>query len=64
MDRIPAFRMHAEPLTSEGEAMLGFKWAEDVGQRHQLGGEPTCFKATRRRRAATGWRAPEARRRP
>jgi len=36
--------MHAEPLSSEGEAMPGFGWAEDVGQRHQLGGEPTWLQ--------------------
>jgi hypothetical protein len=44
MDKIPAFRMHAEPLTSEGEAMIGFRWAENAGHRHQLGGEPTWLQ--------------------
>jgi hypothetical protein len=45
MDRIPAFRLRAEPLSPEAESALGFRWAgNDVGQRHQLGGEPTWLQ--------------------
>jgi hypothetical protein len=41
MRRIPPFRLRPEPLSPEAEALGGFEWAPDeVGQRHQLGGEP------------------------
>ena len=37
--------MRADPVTSEGEALLGFKWAaDDVGVRHRLGGSPTWLQ--------------------
>jgi hypothetical protein len=38
---IPPFRLVREPVSPEAEALPGFEWAsEEVGQRHQLGGEP------------------------
>lgn len=41
MPSIPPFRLRPEPLSAEAEALPGFEWAaEEVGQRHQLGGEP------------------------
>jgi hypothetical protein len=41
MPDIPPFRLTAEPLTAEARDAAGFRWAaEDVGQRHQLGGDP------------------------
>lgn len=40
MPSIPPFRLRPEPLSPEAEALPGFEWAEEVGQRHQLGGEP------------------------
>ena len=45
MEKIPAFRIRLEPLTSDAEAVLGFDWAaDDIGRRHQLGGEPTWLQ--------------------
>jgi hypothetical protein len=39
--KIPPFKLRPEPLTSEGAAIAGFKWAgAGVGHRHQLGGDP------------------------
>src|SRR5687768_6184095 len=41
MPSIPTVRLRPEPLSPEAEALPGFEWAsEEVGQRHQLGGEP------------------------
>jgi hypothetical protein len=42
MKAIPEFRLHVEPVTAEGAALLGFEAAgEEVGTRHRLGGSPT-----------------------
>lgn len=41
MVSIPPFRLRPEPLSAEAERLPGFEWAaEEVGRRHQLGGEP------------------------
>ena len=41
MPSIPPFRLRPEPLSPEAERLPRFEWApEEVGQRHQLGGEP------------------------
>lgn len=41
MRSIPAFRLAAEPLTSEAAELPGFRWATpEVGRRHRIGGEP------------------------
>lgn len=38
---IPPFRLRPEPLSPEAEQLPTFEWAPpEVGQRHQLGGEP------------------------
>jgi hypothetical protein len=51
---IPPFRLVRKPLSTEAEAMPGFEWAsEEVGQRHQFGGEPQCFRGMRRRYAVS-----------
>ena len=45
MDSIPPFRLRPEPATAEAEGLIGFEYAPDeVGQRHQLGGEPTWLQ--------------------
>lgn len=39
--RIPAFRLKPIPMEEAASNLPGFEWAEDdVGKRHQLGGEP------------------------
>lgn len=46
MPEIPPFRLRPEPLSPEAAALPGFEWAPDeVGQRHQLGGEPHWLQA-------------------
>jgi hypothetical protein len=42
--KIPKFKLVPKPLSEDG-ADLKFQWApEDVGTRHQLGGEPTFLQ--------------------
>jgi hypothetical protein len=42
---IPAFRLVLQPATADAEAAAGFEWAAPgVGQRHQIGGEPTWLQ--------------------
>ncbi len=42
---IPWFRLRPEPASSEAEDVPGLEYAPDeVGQRHQLGGEPTWLQ--------------------
>jgi hypothetical protein len=49
MKKIPPFRLVPTPLTDEARQLAGFKWAADeVGTRHQLGGEP--FRAIKEER--------------
>ena len=46
MMSIPPFRLRPEPLSPEAESLPGFEWApEDVGKRHQLGGDPQWLQA-------------------
>ena len=41
MKKIPPFRLEPEPLNEEAAKLPKFKWAADeVGTRHQLGGDP------------------------
>jgi hypothetical protein len=45
MASIPPFRLRPEPVSAEAEDLPGFEFAPDeVGQRHQLGGEPTWLQ--------------------
>lgn len=45
MEPIPPFHLRPEPATPEAESLPGFEYAPDeVGQRHQLGGEPTWLQ--------------------
>jgi hypothetical protein len=46
MPSIPAFRLRPEPMSREAATLPPFQWAEEeVGRRHQLGGEPTWVRA-------------------
>ena len=43
--RIPLIRLVPQAVEPEGQKALGFKYAGgDVGNRHQLGGEPTWLQ--------------------
>ncbi len=43
--KIPPFKLIAKPLTEEAERAAGYKWApEEIGTRHQLGGEPAWLQ--------------------
>ncbi len=45
MGSIPPFRLRPEPLSPEAEQLPLFEWAPDeVGRRHQLGGEPSWLQ--------------------
>ncbi|MBN2894051.1 MAG: hypothetical protein JXL97_19430 [Bacteroidales bacterium] len=40
-NKIPPFKLIAEPLNEEAKKLPPFKWADDeIGKRHQLGGKP------------------------
>ena len=42
MKHIPRFRLVPEPADEDARRLAKFRWAgDDVGSRHQLGGEPT-----------------------
>ena len=46
MKTIPPFRLKPEPLNEAAKNLPKFKWAGDnIGTRHQLGGEPTYIQA-------------------
>ena len=46
MKTIPPFRLKPEPLNEAANNLPKFKWAGDnIGTRHQLGGEPTYIQA-------------------
>jgi hypothetical protein len=46
MKKIPPFKLIMEPLDEEAKSLESFKWADDdIGKRHQLGGEPTFIQA-------------------
>ena len=46
MKTIPTFRLKPEPLNEAAKNLPKFKWAGDnIGTRHQLGGEPTYIQA-------------------
>lgn len=48
MKKIPPFKLIAEPLSDEARSLPKFKWAgPDVGDRHQLGGEPLFIQNTK-----------------
>jgi hypothetical protein len=45
MKSIPPFKLIPQPLTEEAARLPKFKWApENVGMRHQLGGEPSFIQ--------------------
>ena len=45
MAKIPPFRLIAEPMNEAAARLSSFKWAEEnIGRRHQLGGEPTFLQ--------------------
>jgi hypothetical protein len=45
MPCLPHFRLRREPASREAEQVPAFAWApEGVGERHQLGGEPTWLE--------------------
>jgi hypothetical protein len=47
MIKIPPFRLIPEPLNDEAKKLLPFQWAgNEIGKRHQLGGEPTLIQKT------------------
>jgi hypothetical protein len=42
MKKIPPFQLIPRPLTDDAAQLPGFRFAgQEVGKRHQLGGEPT-----------------------
>lgn len=45
MKRIPAFRLHPEPLTEEAANLQKFEWNKDYVYRHKLGGEPEFIQS-------------------
>jgi len=49
MKKIPPFKLEPIPLNDEAKKLAKFKWAdEDVGKRHQLGGEPAFLQEEER----------------
>ena len=48
MRAIPSFKLIPEPRSEEGRNLPKFKWAsEEIGTRHQLGGEPNFLQDAR-----------------
>ncbi len=46
MMKIPPFALVPKPLDEEAASLEPFKWArEEIGKRHQLGGEPEVISA-------------------
>jgi hypothetical protein len=46
MKKIPPFKLIAEPLNDDAKSLPKFQWASpEVGQRHQLGGDPSFIQA-------------------
>lgn len=44
--KIPPFQLVATPLSEEARQLSKFKWApDDIGTRHQLGGDPQFLQA-------------------
>ncbi len=44
--KVPAFKLVPEPIEDAARNLKPFRWAtNDVGKRHQLGGEPTFVQA-------------------
>jgi hypothetical protein len=41
MRRIPEIPLVPQPMTPEARAAVGFKWNDEGGTRHRLGGEPS-----------------------
>ena len=45
MRKIPPFKLVPEPLDDEAKNLPKFRWArQEIGTRHQLGGEPTFIQ--------------------
>src|SRR5258708_13397115 len=45
MKYLPKFKLVPEPLDEAAKSLPAFRWAPDeVGHRHQLGGEPTFLQ--------------------
>ena len=43
--KIPPFKLVPQPLTDEAATLPKFRWTDpEVGQRHQLGGQPVRLK--------------------
>ena len=38
--KIPEIKLIPQPETQEAKSALGFKWNDEVGYRHKLGGQP------------------------
>ena len=46
MKKIPPFALVPKPLNEKAASLEPFKWAaEEIGKRHQLGGEPAAITA-------------------
>jgi hypothetical protein len=46
MKSVPPFRLTLEPLNDEARHLPRFKWAsKEIGNRHQLGGEPQFLQS-------------------
>lgn len=44
--RVPTFKLVPEPVDEVARSLPPFKWApEEIGKRHQLGGEPTFLQS-------------------
>jgi len=49
MKKIPPFKIVINPLNEEAASLPKFKWApEEIGNRHQLGGEPQFLQEKNR----------------
>lgn len=45
MKLIPEYKLIAQPVSSEGFALAGFKWADaKIGTRHKMGGTPDLLQ--------------------
>jgi hypothetical protein len=40
ISKIPEIPLKPDPKTSKARAAVGFKWNEEAGKRHKLGGKP------------------------
>ncbi|HXH41565.1 MAG TPA: hypothetical protein VNN08_23255 [Thermoanaerobaculia bacterium] len=38
--KIPEIRLRADPASDEARAAVGFKWNDEAGNRHKIGGAP------------------------